>query len=86
MTPRTLEAMAVARPTAARIGADGEAPREVSGPARRGRKTKLLVKRVNRENAILPLHQWPPGALCSATIAARTASAAELIGGLPSTV
>jgi uncharacterized membrane-anchored protein len=40
--------MAVARPTAARIGADGEAPREVSGPARSGRKTKLLVKRLNR--------------------------------------
>ena len=40
--------MAVTRPTAARIGADGEALREVSGPARRGRKTKLLVKRLNR--------------------------------------
>jgi uncharacterized membrane-anchored protein len=40
--------MAVARPTAARIGADGEAPREVSGPVRLGRKTKLLVKRLNR--------------------------------------
>ena len=40
--------MAVARPTAARIGADGEAPREVSGPARPGRKTKLLVKRLHR--------------------------------------
>jgi len=40
--------MAVARPTAARTGADGEAPREVSGPARPGRKTKLLVKRLNR--------------------------------------
>jgi uncharacterized membrane-anchored protein len=40
--------MAVARPTAARIGADGEAPREVTGPARLGRKTKLLVKRLNR--------------------------------------
>jgi len=40
--------MAVARPTAALTGADGEAPREVSGPARPGRKTKLLVKRLNR--------------------------------------
>jgi uncharacterized membrane-anchored protein len=40
--------MAVARPTAARIGADGEALREVSGPVRLGRKTKLLVKRLNR--------------------------------------
>ena len=40
--------MAVARPTAARIGAEGEAPREVNGPARPGRKTKLLVKRLNR--------------------------------------
>jgi uncharacterized membrane-anchored protein len=40
--------MAVARPTAARIGVDGEAPREVSGPVRLGRKTKLLVKRLNR--------------------------------------
>jgi uncharacterized membrane-anchored protein len=40
--------MAVARPTAARIGADGEAPREVTGPARPGRKTKLLVKRLHR--------------------------------------
>jgi len=40
--------MAVARPTAARIGADGEAPREVTGPARSGRKTKLLVKRLRR--------------------------------------
>jgi uncharacterized membrane-anchored protein len=40
--------MAVARPTAARIGADGEALREVSGPVRSGRKTKLLVKRLHR--------------------------------------
>jgi uncharacterized membrane-anchored protein len=40
--------MAVARPTAARIGADGEPPREVNGPARPGRKTKLLVKKLNR--------------------------------------
>jgi uncharacterized membrane-anchored protein len=40
--------MAVARPTAARIGADGEALREVRGPARPGRKTKLLVKRLHR--------------------------------------
>ena len=40
--------MAVARPTAAPTGADGEAPREVSGPVRPGRKTKLLVKRLHR--------------------------------------
>jgi uncharacterized membrane-anchored protein len=40
--------MAVARPTAAQTGVDGEAPREVSGPARPGRKTKLLVKRLRR--------------------------------------
>ena len=49
--------MAVARPTAARIGADGEAPREVSGPARRGRKTKLLVKRLNRGDIAIIDHK-----------------------------
>jgi uncharacterized membrane-anchored protein len=38
--------MAVARPTAAHAGAVGEAQREVSGPARPGRKTKLLVKKL----------------------------------------
>jgi uncharacterized membrane-anchored protein len=40
--------MAVARPTAAQVGAEREALREVSGPVRLGRKTKLLVKRLNR--------------------------------------
>src|SRR5213078_3259124 len=40
--------MAVARPTAAQVGAEGEPPREVNGPARPGRKTKLLVKKLNR--------------------------------------
>src|SRR3954452_12571645 len=40
--------MAVARPTAARSGAEGEAPRAVTGPARPGRKSKLLVKRLHR--------------------------------------
>ena len=49
--------MAVARPTAARIGADGEAPREVSGPARAGRKTKLLVKRLNRGDIAIIDHK-----------------------------
>jgi uncharacterized membrane-anchored protein len=49
--------MAVARPTAARIGADGEAPREVSGPVRLGRKTKLLVKRLNRGDIALIDHK-----------------------------
>jgi uncharacterized membrane-anchored protein len=49
--------MAVARPTAARIGADGEAPREVSGPARTGRKTKLLVKRLNRGDIAIIDHK-----------------------------
>src|SRR3954447_25195758 len=49
--------MAVARPTAARIGADGEAPREVSGPARPGRKTKLLVKRLNRGDIAIIDHK-----------------------------
>jgi uncharacterized membrane-anchored protein len=49
--------MAVARPTAARIGADGEAPREVSGPARSGRKTKLLVKRLNRGDIAIIDHK-----------------------------
>jgi uncharacterized membrane-anchored protein len=49
--------MAVARPTAARIGAEGEAPREVSGPARPGRKTKLLVKRLRRGDIAVIDHQ-----------------------------
>ena len=49
--------MAVARPTAARIGAEGEAPREVSGPVRLGRKTKLLVKRLNRGEIALIDHK-----------------------------
>jgi len=49
--------MAVARPTAARIGAEGEAPREVSGPARAGRKTKLLVKRLNRGDIAIIDHK-----------------------------
>jgi uncharacterized membrane-anchored protein len=49
--------MAVARPTAARIGAEGEAPREVSGPVRPGRKTKLLVKRLNRGDIALIDHK-----------------------------
>jgi uncharacterized membrane-anchored protein len=49
--------MAVARPTAARIGADGEALREVSGPVRLGRKTKLLVKRLNRGEIALIDHK-----------------------------
>jgi uncharacterized membrane-anchored protein len=49
--------MAVARPTAARIGAEGEAPREVSGPVRLGRKTKLLVKRLNRGDIALIDHK-----------------------------
>jgi len=49
--------MAVARPTAARIGADGEAPHEVSGPARAGRKTKLLVKRLNRGDIAIIDHK-----------------------------
>src|SRR3954453_3748247 len=49
--------MAVARPTAARIGADGEAPREVSGSVRLGRKTKLLVKRLNRGDIALIDHK-----------------------------
>jgi uncharacterized membrane-anchored protein len=49
--------MAVARPTAARIGANGEAPREVSGPARSGRKTKLLVKRLNRGDIAIIDHK-----------------------------
>jgi uncharacterized membrane-anchored protein len=49
--------MAVARPTAARTGADGEAPREVSGPARPGRKTKLLVKRLNRGDIAIIDHK-----------------------------
>jgi uncharacterized membrane-anchored protein len=49
--------MAVARPTAARIGADGEAPREVSGPIRRGRKTKLLVKRLHPGDVALIDHK-----------------------------
>jgi uncharacterized membrane-anchored protein len=49
--------MAVARPTAARIGAVGEAPREVSGPARSGRKTKLLVKRLNRGDIAIIDHK-----------------------------
>jgi uncharacterized membrane-anchored protein len=49
--------MAVARPTAARIGADGEAPREVSGPARPGRKTKLLVKRLRRGDIAIIDHK-----------------------------
>src|SRR3954470_2764515 len=38
--------MAVARPTAARRGAEGGIVREVRGPARPGRKTKMLVKRL----------------------------------------
>jgi uncharacterized membrane-anchored protein len=49
--------MAVARPTAARIGADGEAPREVSGPIRPGRKTKLLVKRLHPGDIALIDHR-----------------------------
>jgi uncharacterized membrane-anchored protein len=49
--------MAVARPTAARIGADGEAPREVTGPARPGRKTKLLVKRLHRGDIAIIDHK-----------------------------
>jgi uncharacterized membrane-anchored protein len=49
--------MAVARPTAARTGADGEAPREVSGPARPGRKTKLLVKRLRRGDIAIIDHK-----------------------------
>src|SRR4051794_6367604 len=49
--------MAVARPTAARSGADGEAPREVSGPARPGRKTKLLVKRLHRGDIAIIDHK-----------------------------
>jgi uncharacterized membrane-anchored protein len=49
--------MAVARPTAARIGADGEAPREVSGPVRPGRKTKLLVKRLHPGDIALIDHK-----------------------------
>jgi uncharacterized membrane-anchored protein len=49
--------MAVARPTAARIGADGEAPREVSGPIRPGRKTKLLVKRLHPGDIALIDHK-----------------------------
>ena len=49
--------MAVARPTAARIGADGEAPREVSGSARPGRKTKLLVKRLHRGDIAIIDHK-----------------------------
>jgi uncharacterized membrane-anchored protein len=38
--------MAVARPTAAQAGAVGEALREVTGAARPGRKTKLLVRKL----------------------------------------
>jgi uncharacterized membrane-anchored protein len=49
--------MAVARPTAARTGADGEAPREVTGPARPGRKTKLLVKRLHRGDVAIIDHK-----------------------------
>jgi uncharacterized membrane-anchored protein len=49
--------MAVARPTAARIGADGEAPREVGGPVRPGRKTKLLVKRLHPGDIALIDHK-----------------------------
>jgi uncharacterized membrane-anchored protein len=49
--------MAVARPTAARIGADGVAPREVSGPVRPGRKTKLLVKRLHPGDIALIDHK-----------------------------
>jgi uncharacterized membrane-anchored protein len=49
--------MAVARPTAARTGADGEAPREVTGPARPGRKTKLLVKRLHRGDIAIIDHK-----------------------------
>jgi uncharacterized membrane-anchored protein len=49
--------MAVARPTTARTGADGEAPREVSGPARPGRKTKLLVKRLRRGDIAIIDHK-----------------------------
>jgi uncharacterized membrane-anchored protein len=49
--------MAVARPTTARTGAEGEAPREVSGPARPGRKTKLLVKRLRRGDIAIIDHK-----------------------------
>jgi uncharacterized membrane-anchored protein len=49
--------MAVARPTAARSGAEGEAPREVTGPARPGRKTKLLVKRLRRGDIAIIDHK-----------------------------
>jgi uncharacterized membrane-anchored protein len=49
--------MAVARPTAALTGADGEAPREVTGPARPGRKTKLLVKRLRRGDVAIIDHK-----------------------------
>jgi uncharacterized membrane-anchored protein len=49
--------MAVARPTAARTGAEGEAPREVTGPARPGRKTKLLVKRLHRGDIAIIDHK-----------------------------
>jgi uncharacterized membrane-anchored protein len=49
--------MAVARPTTARTGAEGEALREVSGPARPGRKTKLLVKRLRRGDIAIIDHK-----------------------------
>jgi uncharacterized membrane-anchored protein len=49
--------MAVARPSEPQADVVREPPREVNGPARPGRKTKLLVKRLNRGEIALIDHK-----------------------------
>src|SRR6478736_3351782 len=49
--------MAVARPSEPQADVVQEPPREVNGPARPGRKTKLLVKRLNRGEIALIDHK-----------------------------
>src|SRR6476646_6436088 len=49
--------MAVARPSEPQADVVQEPPREVNGPARPGRKTKLLVKRLHRGDIAIIDHK-----------------------------